>query len=90
MQNSQLQLPLECQLLHLTDRSVGSSNASAVGIEIQNDALAITAPAQLGDLLTAESGAQGGHCIRDTSGMQSNHIEVALHHNSTVVLADCG
>ena len=58
VQNPQLQLTLECQLLHLTDRSVGSSNASAIGIEIQNNALSITTSTELGDLLTTESSAK--------------------------------
>ena len=58
VKNPQLQLTLESQLLHLTDRSVGGAHAGAIGVEIQNDAFAITAATELGDLLTAEGRSQ--------------------------------
>ena len=54
MEHSQLQLSLQRKLLHLTDRPVRSSDPRTIGIKIENDAFAVTAPAQLGDLLTAE------------------------------------
>jgi hypothetical protein len=53
MEHSQLQLSLKRKLLHFTDRPVCSADSRTVSIEIENDAFAITAPAQLGDLLTA-------------------------------------
>ena len=88
MQNPKLQLALHRQLLHLADGPIGCTDTGTVGVEIQNDPLAVADAAQLGDLLTAQGRAEGGHSVGDAGGMQGNHIEIALHHHRPVVLAD--
>ena len=77
------------KLLHLTDRPVGGADSGTVSIKIENDAFAITTSAQLGDLLTAEGGTKRCHRVRDSRRMQGDDVEIALHHHSTIVLADC-
>ena len=42
MHHPKFKLPLQGQLFHLPDRSVGGANPSTVGIEVENDALAIS------------------------------------------------
>ena len=86
MEDTQLQLPLQGELFDLTNGSVGRTDASAICIEIENDALAVGAARQLRDLLAAQRCAQRGHSIGDTGGMESDHIEIPLHNNSTVLL----
>ena len=76
MKHLWLELPLKGQLFHLTNGAIGSMNTGTVSIEIEHDALAIAAAAQLGDLLTAQGRAQGRHGIGHASGMQGDHIEV--------------
>ena len=88
VQNPKLQLALHRQLFHLADGPIGRTNTGAVGVEIQNDPLAVADAAQLGDLLTAQGRAEGGHSVGDASGMQGDHIEITLHHHGPVVLAD--
>ena len=88
MQHPQLELPLQGQLLHLTDGPVGGPHPGTVCIEIEHDAFAVTAATELGDLLTAEGRPQGGDCIGNSGRMECDHIEIALHHNGAVVLTD--
>ena len=88
LQHPQLQLALEGQLLHLADGPLGGPDAGPVGIEIEDQPLALAAPAELGDLLAAQGRPQGGHRIGDPGRMQGNHIEIALHHHGPVVAAD--
>ena len=88
MEHAQLQLSLKRKLLHLADRPVRSSDPRTIGIKIENDALAVTTPAQLGDLLTAEGGTKRCHSVGDARRMQGNDIEITLHHHSSIVLAD--
>ena len=88
MEDTQLQLPLQGELFDLTNGSVGRTDASAIRIEIKNDALAIGAARQLRDLLAAQRRAQRSHGIGDTGGMESDDVEIALHNNSTILLAD--
>ena len=88
LQHPQLQLALEGQLLHLADGPLGGPHASPVGVEIEDQALAVAAAAELGDLLATQGRAQGGHRIGDPGRMQGDDIEIALHHHGPVVTAD--
>ena len=88
MEHSQLQLSLKRKLLHLTDRPISGADPRTVGIKIENDAFAVTTPAQLGDLLTAEGGTKRSNGIGNSRCMQGDDIEIALHHHRSIVLAD--
>ena len=88
MQHPQLQLPLKGQLFHFSDGTIGSADTRAVRIEIEHDALAVTAATQLRDLLTTECCPKRSHGIGHPSSVQGNHIEITLDHHSPVVFAD--
>jgi hypothetical protein len=88
VENPQFELPLKGQLLHLTDRPVGGTRTGPIGIEIEDDAPAVGASAELGDLLTTERRAQRSHRIGDAGSVKGDDVEVSLHPNSTIGFAN--
>ena len=75
-------------MFHLAYGPLGSADAGPVGIEIENQALAVAQTAQLGDLVAAEGRTQGGNAIGNAGGMEGDHIEIALHHHRPVIATD--
>ena len=88
MQHPQFKLPLQGQLFNLSDGAVRSPHAGSVRIEVEDDPLAVADPAQLCDLLIAQGRAQGGDSIGDSRRMHGNHIEITLHHDGAIRLAN--
>ena len=88
MQDPQFQLPLKSLQFHFANGALGSTHTGSIGVEIEDDPPAFAAAAELGDLLGAHGRAQSRHRMAHSSGMQSNHIEIALHHQGAVRTAD--
>ena len=88
VKDPQLQLALKRELLHLADRSIGRTNASAISIKIEHDALAVADATQLGDLLTAEGRTERGHRIGDSRSVEGNDIEIPFDNHGAVILSD--
>ena len=88
VQHAQLQLALQRQLLHLPDRPLGGAHTGTVAVEVEDQAAAVAAAAELGDLAAAEGGAERTHRMADAGGMQGDDIEVALHDHRPVGAAD--
>ena len=88
VQHPQFQLALEGQLLHLANGPLGGPNPGAIGVEVQDQALAVAATAELGDLLIAQRRAKSRHRIGDASRVERDDVEVALDHDSAIGLAN--
>ena len=88
LQDPQLHLALQRKMLHLADGPLGRPHPGGVGVEVEDQPLAVAAAAQLGDLLLAQGRAQGRHGVGDARPVEGDHIEVALHHHRPIGAAD--